>query len=179
MRVAVLLLLALVLSLPASAQVVYPPVRADVELLFPNDEGSHPAYKLEWWYVTGWLVGADRARKPRGFQVTFFRVRTGIGEDNPSRFAPRQVLFAHAALADPDVGKLRHAQRSGREAFDLVYAKPGGVDVRLDDWSIREAGDGRYRTVVRGEEYARLDKWCEQFTLHERTLGMVDDGRSA
>ncbi|HET7203793.1 MAG TPA: carotenoid 1,2-hydratase [Steroidobacteraceae bacterium] len=154
MRLALILLLALVLPLPMSAQVVYPPVRPDVELAFPQDEGAHPEYKLEWWYVTGWLVGADRARKPRGFQVTFFRVRTGIGEDNPSSFAPRQVLFAHAALADPDAGKLRHAQRSGRATFDLVYARQGRADVRLDDWSIRGLDDGRYGTVVRGEDFA-------------------------
>jgi predicted secreted hydrolase len=146
--------LLMLLGCPALAEVVYPPVGPGVELEFPRDDGSHPAFKLEWWYVTGWLEGADRARQPRGFQVTFFRVRTGIGEDNPSRFAPRQVLFAHAALADPaDGGKLRHAQRSGREALDLVYAREGAVDVRLDDWSIRDVGDGRYRTRVRGEDF--------------------------
>jgi predicted secreted hydrolase len=121
--------LLMLLGCPAVADVVYPPVRPGVELEFPRDEGSHPAFKLEWWYVTGWLEGADGARQPRGFQVTFFRVRTGIGEDNPSRFAPRQVLFAHAALADPaDGGKLRHAQRSGRAALDLVYAREGAVE---------------------------------------------------
>ena len=136
------------------AQVVYPPVQRGTELVFPGDEGSHPAFKLEWWYVTGWLDDAVKAGSgPRGFQVTFFRVRTGLGEDNPSVFAPRQVLFAHAALADPGDRKLRHAQRSARVVFDLAYAREGAVDVRLDDWTIRDVGDGRYRTVVRGEDF--------------------------
>ncbi|MDH4312111.1 MAG: carotenoid 1,2-hydratase, partial [Gammaproteobacteria bacterium] len=88
-----------------------------------------------------------------GFQVTFFRVRTGLAADNPSSFAPRQVLFAHAALADPAHGKLRHAQRSARTGFDLAYAREGRLDVKLDDWSIREAGPGRYVTVVHGEDF--------------------------
>ena len=138
----------------AVGEVSYPPVRAETRLEFPRDEGSHPDFKLEWWYVTGWLeAGAGEAESARGFQVTFFRVRTGIGEDNPSAFAPTQVLFAHAALAEPGAGRLRHAQRTARAGFDLAYARESAVDVKLDDWSIRDVGGGRYRTVVRGEDF--------------------------
>jgi predicted secreted hydrolase len=151
----VALLFALFLHIPPSvaADVAYPRVLPDVELAFPRDEGSHPEFKLEWWYVTGWLDGADASTRPRGFQVTFFRVRTGLGEENPSHFAPRQVLFAHAALADPGDGMLRHAQRTARAGFGLAFAKAGGVDVRLDDWSLQDVGDGRYRATVRGEDF--------------------------
>jgi predicted secreted hydrolase len=139
---------------PVHAKVLYPPVQPDVELQFPRDEGSHPDYRLEWWYVTGWLEDAgSKVRKPVGFQVTFFRVRTGLAEANPSSFAPRQVLFAHAALADPDLGRLRHAQRSARAGFDLAYAQEGSMQVRLDDWSLRKVEEGRYVTVVRGEDF--------------------------
>ena len=150
----------------ALAEPVYPTVRPDVELAFPRDEGSHPEFKLEWWYVTGWIEEASASPgsaaevqrevelNRRGFQVTFFRVRTGLGEDNPSRFAPRQVLFAHVAIADAEHGRLRHAQRSGRELFDLVFAREGSVDVRLDDWSLQAESDVRYRTVVRGEDFS-------------------------
>jgi predicted secreted hydrolase len=148
-----LALAALWLSLRADARVTYPPVVEGTTLEFPRDEGSHPDYKLEWWYVTGWLEPNEAARKPLGFQVTFFRVRTGLGEDNPSRFAPRQVLFAHAALADPVDGKLRHAQRSAREGFGLAYARQGLVDVRLDDWSLAPAPEGGHVATVRGDEF--------------------------
>jgi hypothetical protein len=54
----------------------------------PRDEGSHPQFKLEWWYLTGWLE--DSTGKPLGFQFTFFRLRKGIDQDNPSKFALRQ-----------------------------------------------------------------------------------------
>ncbi|MGI9246632.1 MAG: lipocalin-like domain-containing protein [Steroidobacteraceae bacterium] len=138
----------------ASAQVVYPPVAPTGTLTFPRDEGSHPEYRLEWWYVTGWLDSGDKVHQPRGFQVTFFRVRTGVGEDNPSRFAPRQVLFAHAALADPDDGRLRHAQRAARAGFGLAQAATGRVDVRLDDWSLAETAPGVYRATVQGEDFS-------------------------
>ncbi len=140
---------------PLRAEVAYPPVVPGVELEFPRNEGAHPDYRIEWWYVTGWVQ--DEAGAPLGFQVTFFRVRPGLGESNPSRFAPTQILFGHAAVADPAHGRLRHAERSARAGFDLAYAREGRVDLRLDDWSLRQDGD-RYRAVVAGEDFAlRLD----------------------
>ena len=139
----------------AAAEVAYPPVVPGYELAFPRDEGSHPDYRIEWWYVTGQLDdGASKAKAPLGFQVTFFRVRTGLAADNPSSFAPRQVLFAHAAIADPATGKLHHAQRSARTGFDLAYAGADQLDVKLDDWSIRQVAPGRYVTAVHGEDFA-------------------------
>jgi predicted secreted hydrolase len=104
--------------------------------------------------VTGLIdVPDSKVRASRGFQVTFFRVRTGIAATNPSGFAPRQVLFAHAALADPAQGKLRHAQRSARVGFGLAYAREGKLDVQLDDWSLRQSQPGRYVTTVHGEDF--------------------------
>jgi predicted secreted hydrolase len=148
-------------SLTEKKPTLYPPVSPGASLEFPRDEGSHPEFRTEWWYVTGWIEDAEAAEaaevagataakaasEPLGFQVTFFRVRSGLGETNPSRFAPRQILFAHAAIADPRLGRLRHAERSVREGFDLAYARSGRTDVRIDDWTITQDGD-RYRAVV-------------------------------
>jgi predicted secreted hydrolase len=138
-----------VAALAAESAVTYPDVVPGKPLEFPRDEGSHPEYRTEWWYVTGWLQDAAQpgSRKPLGFQVTFFRVRTGVDESNPSRFAPRQVLFAHAAIADPRYGRLRHAQRSAREGFDLAYARTGLTRVRIDDWSLAREGDGYHASI--------------------------------
>jgi predicted secreted hydrolase len=135
-------------------EVSYPPVVPGYELAFPRDEGSHPDFRIEWWYVTGQIHDAvSKVKAARGFQVTFFRVRTGLAADNPSSFAPRQVLFAHAAIADPATGKLHHAQRGARTGFDLVHAREGQLDVKLDDWSIREVSPGRYVTTVHGDDF--------------------------
>ena len=134
----------------ACAEVAYPQVVPGVELEFPRDEGAHPDFRIEWWYVTGWLE--DGGPDPLGFQVTFFRVRPGMAESNPSAFAPKQVLFGHAAIAEPGRGKLRHAERSARAGFDLAYAREGRVDVRLDDWEMRQDG-AVYRADVRGSEF--------------------------
>ena len=88
-------------------------------MIFPRDHGAHPDFRTEWWYVTGWLR-SDGVE--RGFQVTFFRHRPGMQEDNASAFAPKQLLFAHAAVSDAAHGRLRHDQRIAREGFDLAYA---------------------------------------------------------
>ena len=158
----------------AHAQATYPPVLPGVELQLPRDEGAHPDFRIEWWYVTGWVQ--DDRGAPLGFQVTFFRVRPGLGESNPSRFAPRQVLFGHAAIADPAHGRLRHAERSAREGFDLAFARDGRVDVRLDDWSLRQDG-GRYAAVVQGEDFSlRLDLAAVQPPLLQGDRGFSRKG---
>src|SRR5262245_56479268 len=86
----------------------FAPVVPGYTLRFPHDEGSHPQFRTEWWYVTGWL---DTAPVPHGFQVTFFRTRPHPETANASRFAPRHILIAHAALSDPKQGRLLHEQR--------------------------------------------------------------------
>src|SRR5688500_1152195 len=122
MRALTLLLVALtVFSFGASADeaVVVPGYRIEL----PRDEGSHPQFKTEWWYVTGWLENGTRT--PLGFQLTFFRSRTGIDQDNPSRFALRQVLFAHLLVSDPQRGALLHYEKSARPGFGLADAAEG------------------------------------------------------
>ena len=131
--------------------VAYPPVTPGVALRFPADHGAHPAYRTEWWYVTGWLGTADG--RDLGFQVTFFRTRPPLGA-NPSRFAPKQILFAHAALSDPEIGHILHGERAARAGFGLADASLSDADVRLRDWSLRRLPDGRFATRVNAGSFA-------------------------
>ncbi|MEO8134893.1 MAG: lipocalin-like domain-containing protein [Betaproteobacteria bacterium] len=119
-------------------------------LRFPDDEGSHPAFRLEWWYATGWLY--DDSRRPYGFQITFFRNRAVDTGGNPSRFAPAQLYVAHAALADPQRGRLAHDQRIARGGFGLADAALGRTEVQLDQWSLRADGDV-LRATMAGREF--------------------------
>lgn len=158
---------------PAQGAVDYPDVRAGTRLEFPADFGAHPQFRVEWWYVTGWLgvlplrrapatdagppsqsrASAGPASRSYGFQATFFRVRPGIAEDNPSRFAPKELLFAHAAVADPMLGRLRVAQRAAREGFALAGAQEGPTRVWVDDWSLVRTSE-TYRAAVRAPDFA-------------------------
>ena len=124
----------------------FDPVTPGRQLEFPRDYGAHPGHRLEWWYVTGVLD--DRI----GFQITFFRVRNPDAEKNPSRFAPKQLIFAHAAIADPARGKLLHAQKAARVLEGLVEASTADTAVRLDDWSLVRV-DGAYRTRIPAAEF--------------------------
>lgn len=120
-------------------QSAYPAAVPGASIVFPRDFGAHPAFRTEWWYVTGWLQQEDG--RPVGVQVTFFRHRPHIGEGSASRFAPSQLLFAHAAIADPLVGRLQHDQRSARAGFGLAQAAEGITDVRIGDWSLNRDND--------------------------------------
>jgi predicted secreted hydrolase len=127
-------------------------VTPDKSITFPHDFGAHPNYRTEWWYATGWLETPDK--RPLGFQVTFFRLATDSDSANPSQFAPKQLIIAHAALSDPAVGKLLHDQRIAREGFNLAYAKEGNTDVKLDDWQFTRDPNGRYHAVVKARGFA-------------------------
>ena len=147
-------LLLLVAQVCMAAEATFSPVVPGRALSFPADYGAHPGFKTEWWYVTGWLKTGDG--KPLGFQVTFFRSATGQGKDNPSAFAPRQLIIGHAALSDPALGKLVHDQRSQREGFGLAYAKSGTTDIKLEDWRMVRGADGVYKVSIKSAQL-RLD----------------------
>src|SRR5215813_7604443 len=133
------------------------------KMRFPQDEGSHPEFRVEWWYVTGWLEGGG---KPLGFQVTFFRARPDVKQDNPSAFAPRQVMIAHAAISDPAHGSLVHAQRAARAGFELAGAEAGRTRVWIDEWSLRESG-GTYQALIPAPEFSL------ELTLHPTQRPML------
>jgi predicted secreted hydrolase len=109
-------------------------------LVFPADFGAHPETRTEWWYVTGELQAGDDPSARFGFQVTFFRSRTGVAESQPSRFAARQLVFAHAALSDLQRGRLRHDQRIARTGFGVAEAATGDTHVTLRDWRLDRDG---------------------------------------
>ncbi len=120
-------------------------------LTFPRDFGAHPDFRTEWWYATGWLQTPDG--KPLGFQVTFFRSATEHDRANPSRFAPKQLIVAHAALSDPAIGKLQHDQKIARAGFGLAQVSETDTDVRLGAWTMKRHADGSYRVALPAREF--------------------------
>lgn len=169
----------LALGLPPSAvagdfpgsPVAYPAVLPTTTLAFPHDYGAHPDFRIEWWYVTGWLSDArpdtvasqapgagrrggrpgDRTRdddRALGFQLTFFRVRTTYPDDNPSRFSPQRLLIAHAALSDGRAGTHLQQHRLLNHGSPGVRLAEGDTDCALPGWSLARGTDDRYRTVL-------------------------------
>jgi predicted secreted hydrolase len=147
------------LPLAAWAEVVRYPAVTPRKLVFPRDHGAHPEFRVEWWYVTGWLAG------PLGFQITFFRARPEEQSDNPSAFNPRQILFAHAALSDPGRGRLAHDQRAARAGFSLAHAELDRTGVWIDDWRLEQHGH-RYDAAIAAREFSlELSFFASQLVL--------------
>ena len=103
-------------------------------LVFPRDHGSHPDLRTEWWYVTGHARAGEREF---GFQVTFFRSRVDATQGMQSRFAARQLIFAHAAVTDVQGRHLWHDQRIARQGFGIAEAAEDDARLRLRDWSLQ------------------------------------------
>jgi predicted secreted hydrolase len=141
-----------------AAKIQYPAVSPRT-LVFPRDHGAHPDFRIEWWYITGWLAG------PLGFQITFFRARPEEETDNPSKFNPRQILFAHAALSDPKRGRLLHDQRAARAGFSLAHAELDRTGVWIDDWRLEQHGE-RYDARILARDFdLELSFFARQLVL--------------
>ena len=112
-------------------------------LVFPRDRGSHPDVRTEWWYVTGQAQAAKSGNRPFGFQLTFFRSRIDGTQGMTSKFAAKQLLFAHAAITDIEGKKLWHDQRIARDGFGIAQASETDMNIKLRDWSLLSQG-GQY-----------------------------------
>lgn len=122
-----------------------------MKLEFPRDHGSHPGFRMEWWYITGHAASGQREF---GFQVTFFRARIAATQGMSSRLAAKQLVFAHAALTDVQGRKLWHDQRIAREGFDVALAAQGDTRVRLRDWTLERQANNAYRARVAAGDFA-------------------------
>ncbi len=137
-----LLLTGLASPLWTRAQPATPAVQRGRVLNFPTDHGAHLAAKTEWWYATGWL--GTPTTPTHGFQITFFRSKTGLAQALDSRFAARHVLFAHAALTALPSQQHLHDQRlarwSGAPTAAAAAAKLDQGDVHIGRWRLRDEG---------------------------------------
>ncbi len=125
-------------------------------LVFPADFGAHPDTRTEWWYITGVLddAGAPAGGAAFGFQVTFFRSRTDVPAEHPSRFAATQLQFAHVALTDVRARTMHHDQRIARAGFGRASAATGDTRLVLGNWQLQREGSvkaPRYRAQVVSE----------------------------
>jgi predicted secreted hydrolase len=133
------LLIGSVAIVPAGRSDDWTVPRAGHLLSFPRDHGSHPDFKIEWWYLTGHLEAGERRF---GFQATFFRlgqkpVDVPTGED----FGTEQLYLAHMGLSDPETGRFLHEERLNRGGWD-AGAKVGDLEVFNGNWSLHRDGEG-------------------------------------
>jgi predicted secreted hydrolase len=111
---------------------------------FPADHGPHPAFKTEWWYVTGNLRATDGSGRRFGVQFTVFRSAlspdTAVAAGRASDWASGQLFMAHVALGDSAAGHFYAEERFARGAAGLAGATPAPLRAWLGPVELR--GDG-------------------------------------
>ncbi len=140
------MLVAALLTLGAAAgwqRVTGPPA-----LVFPRDDGAHPEYQTEWWYVTGVMADADGRRF--GYQLTFFREGLEPGPLSPgaSDLRARQVVAANLAVADVGKGRFASAERLRRVAGGLAGYSEQDLKVWCESWQVARGADGSLRLTA-------------------------------
>jgi predicted secreted hydrolase len=106
---------------------------------FPRDHGSHPEFKIEWWYITGHLFAEGDRRF--GYQATFFR---SAAPDKSTH-----LHLAHMALIDVVAGKFYHQERLNQTGWD-AHAATDTLDVRNGPWSLRFIDEATERMELHG-----------------------------
>ena len=98
-------------------------------LRFPQDHLAHPMYRIEWWYVTATLSGADG--RDYGVQWTLFRSALRPEDDADTH----QIWMGHAGLTTSD----QHyaAERRARSGLGVAGVEPAPFHAFIDDWSMR------------------------------------------
>ncbi|KQS61196.1 iron ABC transporter permease [Rhizobium sp. Leaf371] len=100
-------------------------------LTFPRDHGAHPDFRIEWWYVTANLTGADG--KAYGVQWTLFR--SALQPGDREGWSSPQIWMGHAGLTTPD----RHfvAERLARGGIGQAGVTAEPFDAWIDDWRMQ------------------------------------------
>jgi predicted secreted hydrolase len=102
------------------------------KFVFPRDHGSHPGFKIEWWYVTGHLF-TEKGRR-FGYQATFFR-RAAPLRKNEDASTDRQLYLAHMAVLDAQSGTFLNQERINRGGWD-AGSSTTSLDVFNGPWRL-------------------------------------------
>lgn len=113
---------------------------------FPQDHGTHPQFKTEWWYWTGHVKSQDG--ESFGYQLTFFRA--AVRKPDPqarSAWSFHTAYFAHLALTDVSRGRFIFREKAGRGALGLSGAAVGNLRVWIDSWQAELKGEAVHLTA--------------------------------
>jgi predicted secreted hydrolase len=102
------------------------------KLVFPEDHGPHPDFRIEWWYVTANLV--DAAGSAYGAQWTLFRQAMAPGPQAEG-WANQQIWMAHAAVTRADTHRFSETFARGGVGQAGVETTP--FRAWIDAWQMR------------------------------------------
>lgn len=142
----------------------FEPAEPGYRFSFPRDHGAHSNFKTEWWYFTGNLTSNGKAY---GYELTFFRrgVDQPQTEKNPSRWAIRDLYFAHFALTDGEEKRFYHTDKISREALGKAGARSDRLEVWIDRWRAAQGSDGVIHLLAETEGEETAGSWKIDLSL--------------
>lgn len=117
-------------------------------LSFPADHGPHPAFRIEWWYLTANLTGPDGT--DYGIQWTLFR--SALAPFDAEGWASPQIWLANAALTTPSAHFAAEKLARGGTGQAGVTAAPFAA--WIDDWRMEGDTPAGLTLTARTPEFA-------------------------
>jgi predicted secreted hydrolase len=106
-------------------------VLANYSIRFPADHGEHPAFDIEWWYLTANLE--DEQGNIYGLQWTLFRFRTPTQLADKTSWSNDQLYMAHASVNSLDSHWFAEKFARGEVGNAGVGLSP--LQLYIDDWN--------------------------------------------
>lgn len=156
MNVKVFLIFAIIVAIPVGLKAQgFAGMGADAEgyalpdstsrFMFPKDHGSHPQFRIEWWYVTAVMKASNG--DIYGAQWTLFRnaIRpTGQNSD--------QIWLGHAAISTPQ-GHF-HAERIARGDIGQAGVTASPFRAEIDEWKMVGQDPNNVIISAQGTDFA-------------------------
>lgn len=117
-------------------------------LAFPEDHGPHPAYRIEWWYLTANMTGPDGT--DYGLQWTLFR--SALAPEAGEGWSAPQLWMGHAAVTTPAAHFV--AERLARGGIGQAGAVAEPFSAWIDDWELTGDWDDSLRMTASGPDFA-------------------------
>jgi len=115
---------------------------------FPRDHGPHPDYRIEWWYLTANLTGADG--QDYGIQWTLFR--SALKPFEAEGWQSPQIWMGHAAVTTPDTHYF--AERLSRGGIGQAGVRADPFEAWIDDWHMQGADFDTLTLSASGPEFS-------------------------
>ncbi|WP_195819184.1 lipocalin-like domain-containing protein [Roseobacter sp. MH60115] len=115
---------------------------------FPKDHGAHPAYRIEWWYLTANLQ--DAGGTAYGLQWTLFR--SAMAPEERAGWDSPQLWLGHAAVTTPSAHFVAERRARGGIGQAGVMADP--FKAWIDEWHMTGADMQQMRLTAAGDDFA-------------------------
>lgn len=120
---------------------------AGYEFEFPMDHGPHPAYRVEWWYLTANLQGDDGL--DYGIQWTLFR--SALKPYDSDGWQSPQLWMGHAAVTTPKDHFFTERLSRGGIGQAGVTAQP--FEAWIDEWRMAGSDLDSLSLTANGEDF--------------------------